>query len=422
MERFEISYKPVVLLQPPGLCKTFTRSGSVYPPLGLCQLKAVDCYDLMQVIDAEGLGFSDEQTQQLIKKMQPQIVGLTATSFTLDIVEKWAKFCKTQNAIVIVGGPHARLDPVGIFKSCPSADIVVRGEGECIINELILQILNQKMDKSLPGVCYRNKRHIDSKILKVDDFSKIPFPVMNFLPIANYWCPDALNRPMLTMMTTRGCPYICAFCSSPAVMGKKVRGWSVEQVINELKYLYFELNIKEISFVDDVFTINRKRTLQLCNEMVKNQIRITWFCNARADHIDEEIAKSLQQAGCHQVYLGFESGSQSILDNINKRATIEKLINGAVILKKYGINRSIGFVIGLPGETDDTVTQSIKLAQQIKPERLQFTRFTPLVGSPLENFKFENNGFHTLAEDQVGLWIKRAYEECKAVSWGKESW
>lgn len=416
--------KPVVLLQPPNLCKTFTRSGSVYPPLGLCQLAAVDKNNLIQVFDAEGEGLTNDQTEILLQELQPRVVGLSATSFTLEIVERWAKFCKSINAKIIVGGPHPSLSPLKTFEKCPSIDFIVRGEGEVVINELIEQILTEKFNNQLSGVCSRNGNdfHIDDEILKVNDFSQLPFPDLSYMPIHNYWCPDAVSKPMVTMMTTRGCPYRCEFCSSPAVMGKKVRGWSVGQVISELKYLNFELGIKEISFVDDVFTINHRRTLELCTEIVKNNIQITWFCNARADHIDEEIARAMKLSGCHQTYLGFESGSQTILDNIKKGTTVERLVKGAEILKKNGIGRSIGFVLGLPGENDDTVLQSISLAQKLQPERLQFTRFTPLVGSPLEGFKLKENGFHKQGNDQVGTWIKKAYFECQGVSWGKESW
>jgi len=420
----KLKNRPVVLLQPPDLCKTFTRSGSVYPPLGLCQLAAVDRNNAIQVFDAEGEGLTNEETENRLRDISPLIIGLTATSFTLEIVEKWAKFAKSINATVIVGGPHPSLSPLNTFEKCPSIDFVVRGEGEVIINELIEQILETKTTKQLSGVCSRtgNNYHIDKEILKVEDFSNLPFPTLSKMPISNYWCPDAINTPMVTMMTTRGCPYSCGFCSSPAVMGKKVRAWSVEQIISELKFLHFELGVKEISFVDDVFTINRKRTIELCNEIVKNKLEISWFCNARADHINDEIAKAMKKAGCHQTYLGFESGSQIILDNIKKGTTIEKLTNGAEILKQNGISRSIGFVLGLPGENETTVIQSIELAQRLQPERLQFTRFTSLVGSPLENYKMNESGFHKKGDDQVGLWIQKAYQECQSVSWGKESW
>ena len=217
--------KSVLFIQPPNLCKTFTRSGSVYPPLGLCQLAAVDRNNCIQVLDAEGLGLSIMDAENLIKQINPKIIGLTSTSFTLDIVEKWACFAKSFGATVIVGGPHPSLSPINTFQECPSIDFIVRGEGEVIINELIEKILSKGGIEFLNGVCERkgSEIHISDKILKVKDFENLPFPILSSMPIDNYWCPDAINRPMVTMMTTRGCPYRCEFCSSPAVMGKKIR-------------------------------------------------------------------------------------------------------------------------------------------------------------------------------------------------------
>lgn len=420
----KLDKRPVVFLQPPEQCKTFTRSGSVYPPLGLCQLQAVDRNNLIQVLDAEGEGLTQIETEQYLKQISPKVIGLTITSFTLDLVEQWAGYAKSIGAVVVVGGPHASLAPEDTFNKCPSVDFIIRGEGEIIINEFLERLFNDEDVSKISGVCKRIDEGylISSEIVKVDDFDNLVFPKLDELPISNYWCPDAQNTPMVTMMTTRGCPHQCQFCSSPAVMGRNIRGWSVEQVISELKFLHFELGVKEISFVDDVFTINRRRTIALCNEMVKNKLNITWFCNARADHINEEVAVAMRRAGCHQTYLGFESGAQSILNTIKKATTIERLTKGADILHQHGIARSIGFVLGLPGENDETIAQSIALAKRLKPERLQFTRFTPLVGSGLQDFKFETNGFHQKGNDQIGAWIEQAYHECNNPIWGKESW
>jgi radical SAM superfamily enzyme YgiQ (UPF0313 family) len=157
--------------------------------------------------------------------------------------------------------------------------------------------------------------------------------------------------------------------------------------------------------------------------MVERGLTLSWFCNARADQVTPQLAEAMARAGCHQVYLGFESGSQAILDRIHKGATVEELERGAALLKTHGIARSVGFVVGLPGETDETVAASIKLAQRVRPERLQFTRFTPLVGSPLEHYKpLGLAGFHQRGADPVGTWVARAYQACRASDWGHESW
>ena len=414
--------KKIILLQPPNISKTFTRSGSIYPPLGLLQIAAMDNKNIIEVVDAEGLGLSEKETKNLLILKKPKILGLTITSFTIDIVEKWAKFGKEIEATVVVGGAHASLAPEDTFRQCKNVDIVVRGEAEEITNKLFSLILKNKDVSNIPGVCIRenDKILISNTILRVNNFNEIPFPKIENLPINNYWCPDMKHKPMITMNTIRGCPYACKFCSSSILMGRKMRGWSIDKIIKQLKYLHFEIGIKEISFIDDEFIINKKRTKQLCREIIDNNIDISWFCNARADTIDIEVATIMKQAGCHQVYLGFESGSQKILDLVDKKTNIEKMIKGADVLKKVGIDRSVGFIIGLPGETEETVNKSIELAKIIQPERLQFTRFTPLIGTALYDNR-ELNGFHNIENDIIGKWITKAYYEFKNVSWAKKS-
>ncbi|MFO0577457.1 MAG: radical SAM protein [Polyangia bacterium] len=420
----------VVLVQPPGACKAFTRSMSVYPPLGLCQLAATVPPDEVAVLDADGLGLDAARAHALIRGLRPKLVGLTVSSYTLELIETFAAPLKESGIAIAVGGPHASLAPLDVLARCPSVDYVVRGEGEVIFPELCARLQRDEPLVGLPGLCARSEgrdTHLDPTILQVQDFAALPFPRLHGLPLPQYFCPDAKQRPMVTMMTTRGCPHRCGFCSSPAVMGKKVRGPAVPAVLDELVRLAAEHGVREVSFVDDVFTINPRRTLALCRGLIERGLRLSWFCNARADQITAEMAEAMAAAGCHQVYLGFESGSQDILDRIHKGATVEELVRGAELLKAAGIARSVGFVLGLPGESDETVSASIRLAQRVRPERLQFTRFTPLVGSPLQDFRppvrsLGRAGFHQRGSDPVGAWIARAYAECSGSGWGRESW
>lgn len=416
---------PVLLLQPPGTCQAFTRSGSSYPPLGLCQVAATLPREQVRVLDADGLGWDDAETLAALEAAAPRIVGLTATSFTLEGVEVWAARCRARSILTVVGGPHASLAPADLAARCPSVDIIIRGEGEVVFPTLVEALLAGRRP-ALPGVCHTGggRLHVAPEIPQVLDFEHHPFPRMEGLPIERYWCPDAKRRPMVTVMTTRGCPHRCGFCSSPAVMGRKLRGFPVEAVLDELAYLW-ALGVREISFVDDVFTLDRRRALALCRGMEDRGLDLSWFCNARADQVTPELAGAMARAGCHQVYLGFESGAQAILDRIHKGTTVDRLERGAALLAEAGIARSVGFVLGLPGESDETVEASIALARRVRPERLQFTRFTPLPGTPLFQEVGPGQapiGFHTKGEDPVGAWIGRAYEACGSTGWGRESW
>lgn len=409
-----------MLLQPPGSCRTFTRSGSSYPPLGLCQLAATVPRDQAVVLDADGMDLTERETWNAIQKLGPRYLGLTATSFTLEIIEAWSKRAHESGIGVIVGGPHATLEPNQLLATYPSVSAVFRGEGEVSFPRLVERISNEALIDDIPGVVTRRNGG-KATIQRIEDWTNLPFPRFDGMPIARYSCPDARRRPMVTFMTARGCPHRCGFCASPAILGRKLRAWSVEPIVDELERLV-DAGIREISFVDDVFTLDRRRTIALCEGIVARHLDLSWFCNARADQITPELAAAMASAGCHQVYLGFESGSQAILDGIHKDTTVAALARGAARLAEAGIHRSVGFVLGLPGETDDTVGESIALARLVKPERLQFTRWTPLAGSPLGRDGWDGAGFHDRADDQLGDWVRKAYAACTGEGWGAASW
>jgi radical SAM superfamily enzyme YgiQ (UPF0313 family) len=201
----------------------------------------------------------------------------------------------------------------------------------------------------------------------------------------------------------------CAFCASHALYGR-LRFFTVPSVVDELERLVRQLGVRELSFVDDAFTLDRERSLHLCQEMLRRQLELSWFCNARADELDDELVQNMAEAGCHQVYLGFEAGSQRILDSVGKGLKVEQLVRAAELLARHGIARSVGFIVGLPGEDDASVAETIGLAQRVSPERLQFTRFCPLPGSKLASDRSPAR-FHDQGEDRIGQWIQRCYRE-----------
>ncbi len=415
---------PVILLQPPGMCSAFTRSKSLYPPLGLCHLAATVSSDDAVVLDADGLGWTAEQTFREVAALSPKLVGMTVTSYTLELVEAYAKPLADLGIVVMVGGPHASFAPDDVLLRCPSVTYAVRGEAEGIFPEIVQRASHRQPLAGIAGVRARGiptDPNLDC-VLRIDDLGAAPNPRFAGLPIGAWWCPDAMQRPMVTVATTRGCPHKCAFCSSPELLGRKVRAVPVDQLLDHLEALVRDFGVREVSFVDDVFTILQRRTIEVCRRMVERGLSLSWFCNARADQVTDELAAAMADAGCNQVYLGFESGNQGILDGICKGATVADLERGAAILARHGISRSVGFVIGLPGENDGTIAESIELARRVQPERIQFTRFTPLVGSPLGRSLGASAGFHQRGFDHVGGWIDACYAAVGGQTWGKESW
>lgn len=412
--------RPLVLLQPRGTCRNFTRSGSLYPPLGLCQLAAMASPDDVVVIDADGENLSDEQTLKRVLSYSPRLVGMTVTVRTHEIVEFNAKRLLNHGIPTILGGPQATVAPMSVLDQCPSVIGVFRGEGEVIIPELLKRLETSRPLRGLIGLQLREEDNATSEIARIGDLAGHPFPRLQGLPIESYWCPDAKRTPMTTFITAPGCPHRCGFCSSPITVGRKLRRRPVKEVIEHLAELKAR-GIREISFVDDVFSIDRKRALKLCKGMT--DLGLTWFCNARADQLDPELAQAMRRAGCHQVYLGFESGSPKILRAINKDASIEQLVKGAKTLRKAGIALSLGFVLGLPGEDDQTVNATIEVARSLRPDRVQFTCWTPLPGSPLYQSGLErDNAFHATTDSQLEAWRQQCYEVASREGWGQPSW
>ena len=401
----------LLFFKPPFSSGSFTRSGSIYPPLGLCQLAACFSVGRYVIFDAEAEGLGNQATEDRIRLIKPKIVLMTASSFTLKIIECWAAWFKHNGILLVVGGPHPTLLPQETFDQCTSVDIAVRGEAESILPEIVDSLLS---GASLPenSCCVREPwgQITKGNVHRIKDFSEVPFPVFNGLDITRYRCPDMKSGPMVTMMTSRGCNGRCTFCSVRSLHGDKLRGWSAAQVVAELKKLRSQ-GVREVSFFDDNFAMDKPRLLEICSGMIEQRIDLMWFCNARADMLDDKVVEAMSKAGCHQVYLGLESGAEVILNGIQKDLTLLQSQNGVNLLRKYGITVSAGFIIGLPGETNETVEETIGFASKLKLDRVQFSKFTPLPGSLLarKNTNTIPNDFHSVSDDQVGQWVQQAY-------------
>ncbi len=419
------------LLQPPGMCSAFTRSGSIYPPLGLLTLQAtVGNMARACTLEAEGLGLTDEETVSELRKQAPVAVGMTATCGTIPVINAWSTVAHhlfSWKPLTLVGGPATAFEHGRIFKECPHVDVIVRGDGEVtfpsIVDALdatrtlprqtVLDVLS-----TMEGVMVRNKPQLNDFSIprfSKEGFATLPFPDFSQSPVQSYWAPDARRTPMVTMMTQRGCVANCTFCNTPQKDGNEIRGYSNERIVDNLLKLN-ELGVREVSFVDDVFTNRPGGPRKLCMGIIDAGVDLTWYCNARAEAITPKMADAMRQAGCHQVFMGFESGCNDMLKKMNKGETVSQLKRGAEVLKDAGIHISIGFIVGYPGETESSVMRTIELCNAVKPHRAQFTRFSPIPGSTAhkEFGTSANMGFHNReAEDQIESWLQKCYKECE---------
>ena len=359
------------------------------PPLGLCYIAAVLKKNSFPVdlLDLDLERDKIRNIREIITSLKPDIVGISGLTLQMESVYAIAKIIKniSKEIIVINGGPHpSSLPEETLRESSGDIDAVVVGEGEFTFLEIVKNRPWQDIEGLVyykDGQIYKNKRRE-----LIPDLNVLPFPARELLPILQYqgWGP-LKRKPSTHLIASRGCPFDCIYCSEGAVFGKKHRRRNFISVIDEIELLIKDYGMREVSFYDDLFTLDKGWVISICKEIIKRKINIKWKALSRVNTVDQELLTWMKRAGCWMIFYGFESGSQQILDNIRKNQTIEQGLTAARLTKKAGIDIIAFFIIGNPGETKASVYQTIKLARRINPEHYQFTIARPDPGSYLYN-------------------------------------
>jgi len=397
--------KKIVLVRPNYRNKTRIIS----PPLGIGYLSSYLRKNNIEVkvIDALKDNLDTKEVVRRVLAQKADAVGITClTAFYIEVV-KLSRLLKKKKLRVIIGGVHPTFLPFQTLKDS-KADFVVCGEGE----RALLQIMKSNFgNKNTPGVysldtLKRNNPVARAKIVK--NLDSLPFPDWEQLDPRSYpKSPHGAvvkNFPIGIIMTSRGCPYMCSFCASQKFYERKIRFRSIDNVIKEIKYLIKNFGIKEIQFEDDNLTLKRPHIEKLCHTLLKNKIKISWACpnGFRADKVDEELLKLMKNAGCYFVTFGIESANPQILKNIHKLETIETIRNAIELTNKVGIQCQGYFIFGLPGETKETIRESIDFAKNSKLSRANFSILDIIPGSEL---------WYTLKGKYKPNWKKFSFKE-----------
>jgi radical SAM superfamily enzyme YgiQ (UPF0313 family) len=338
-----------------------------------------------------------ERINQLILKniedFRPGLIGLTATTPVIMDAYRTARVIKLvyPNTPIIIGGRHVTSEPFYTLGQCPQIDIVCRGEGEITMLELAEGL---SWDK-IKGIIYRRgngdfAENPDRPL--VEDLDEFPYPAWHLLDEDFYFQPNigvmrGNYMRTATIMTSRGCPYRCAFCQSPELLdiyGKSyIRYHSVDRVIGEIEYLRDKFKIRGISFNDDMFSLNKGRVLEICNKVIERGINkdIQFTVNLRSDRVDEEILYALKEAGCIHIIYGSESGSEATLKRMNKSLKVSENIEAIKLTKQYALVAEVNIVIGSPGETKEDFLQTIKFLKDSQPDKIFVSKFYPLPGT-----------------------------------------
>ena len=379
--------------------------GKKLPPLGLMYVAAAleKAGFPVQMLDNYLQKQSIEEVKQLVLKLNPEIVGITCGSATYRKCLETAKAIKEvlPTCKVVVGGWHASYMPDSLLET-PEIDYVVMGEGERAMTELAAHIMKHEdnhLAASIAGVALR----IEEKIVKtppkfISNMDEIPFPARHLLPLHLYdRTMEFLNvEPADAMSIARGCTFNCGFCETKKLWGNICRAFSPQRVLNEIEDLVNKYGTKGIYFINDNFTLRKKETVELCDLMIKNKLDLEWVCDTRVDLVTQELLEKMKSAGCKAIWFGVESGSQRILDRINRHITLEQTENTFRLCKKVGIKTACSFMLGMPGETREDLKTSFKFAEKLDADWCQFNIFIAYPDSSLYQEMLRENSYERL--------------------------
>jgi radical SAM superfamily enzyme YgiQ (UPF0313 family) len=374
------------------LVKAPSDMHSVTPPLSLAYLVPnAKKYAEIRILDCLKEKYSFNDFEKYVRYYSPDVIGFTAFTMEINSVFKCAKITKKINEKIftIVGGPHASTFPENILEN-KNIDFVFISEAENHFPQLLKQIKEKKFNlKQIPNFGFREKGDIIiNEITLENNLDSLPFPdfdLMNFNEYPKLYL--AKKHPSIPILTSRGCPFNCTFCTGYKISGKKFRARSPENIIKELKILKQKYNIKEFQIWDDNFTLDKKRAMDFCNLLIEEKLNLIWWCpnGVRMETLDYELLKKMKDSGCYAIVLGIESGSEKIQKDMNKNLNFKKLneiVNIAYTLKL----RTQGFfIIGYPTETKKDIIKTINLAKNLPLDRATFGLFQPLPGSDIFN-------------------------------------
>jgi len=379
------------------------------PPLGLAYVgAALEKADYqVEILDNYHLKKPIEQVKLEIKRLEPEIVGITCGSVTYRRCIETAKAVKEvlPSCKIVVGGWQPSYMPESLMQH-PEIDYLVMGEGERAMVELANNITKGE-DKSaiakISGIAYRhNGKTVKTPSTFIQDLDQIPFPARHLLPMHIYdrIIPYLDASPVETMNVVRGCPYNCAYCETKKLWGSRVRAFSPPRVVAEINDLVQNYGSKGVYFVGDNFTINKKRTVELCNLIKKEKLDIEWVCDTRVDQVSRELLREMKDAGCRTIWFGVESGSAPILEKLNKKITIEQITHAFKLCKAERIRIACSFMLGIPGETVKDMEATFKFARKLDPDWCQFNTYVAVPGSALYKEIMEK-GLYDRVEDFV---------------------
>ncbi len=356
-----------------------------YPPLGLGYLCSVLRSKGASVALVDCTFLTREVALQRIRALHPRVLGIysmvTMNHYAIEI----ARALKDEVELLVAGGPLPSLMPdtfLDLF------DVVVIGEGENTFPELLSRYFDGQLWQSVDGIAFKSS---EGEMIKtkqrnhVTNLDGLPFPARDLYPNAQYkrYWQHYHGYSATSMISTRGCPYHCDFCSNP-VFGVSYRERTARNVVDEMISID-ELGYDRVFLQDDCFTLNPRRTREICDLLIAENRDIEWMCLSRADHLGAELAATMARAGCKRIFFGIESGNERVLKIIGKKIVLSDARHAVNAVKAAGIEAGAFFILGYPGDNDESLLDTIRFSSHLPLDYLSYSFPYPIPGTGLYN-------------------------------------
>jgi radical SAM superfamily enzyme YgiQ (UPF0313 family) len=373
-----------------------------------CEPRIVD--GIVEDIDYSGLA-------RLISEWQPGLVVINTATPSIEtdlaigtlVKEAWPA------AKTLAMGVHVSALPDESFAQGPNIDMLVRGEPEYTVRDAAIALAEGGSLAGIAGLSWRGDNgavHHNKKRQFITDLDELPFPAWDLIDTGHYRLPFSKRRFLLTA-SARGCPYGCTFCANKVYYGARLRKRSPERIVDEIEWVVNGFGITDFLIWSESFTNDQNYAIETATEIIRRGLKINWVCNSRVDTVSEKLLKTIKAAGCWMIGYGIESGNQQVLDSVRKHTTLAQAVNAVRMAQEVGLEVTGHCVLGFPGETEETMQQTIDFAKFLKLDYVQFYCAVAFPGSPLyqqclkngwldeSDWKFYEQNFSVISTPQL---------------------
>ncbi len=383
----------IALVNPPILKGVYHHQ--LFLPIGLAYLAAVlkAKQHEITVIDCPAMEIDHEKLRSELASFKPEVVGITSMTPTIQSTLMSASATKKAcpDALVAVGGPHATFMDREILEQEAAVDVVVRGEGEQTLLEMAQNVAHSKRLNKVDGITIRCSGQIVRTADRpfIHNLDELPYPAYEYFELNKY---RLFGKLFLPIITSRGCPYQCSFCTTSRILGKEYRARSPKNIVDEMEFLKNTYGADAFTFYDDTLTLDKNRIFRICEGIKTKKINLPWDCQTRVDQVSKEILIKMRETKCQQVFFGVESGCQEVLDAVKKRTTVEQNAKAIRLAKEVGLFVAISVIIGYPGENREMLEQTLNFIRNAEPDDVYLCVATPYPGTELRRL-VEDKGF-----------------------------